>query len=177
MPLPERLIRAMPHRRPITARIPPDFCASERAAVHGKILALKGQIRDLLRELNELTPVGRLSSELVVEIFTYLQQEQQWSSPKKTPFILTLTHVSRSWRAIALNCPALWNEIFFSDKTLVGEWLRRSRSSNLYVKMQVPLDSVLQQTFEHFHRIRGLWLEMPKSPTLASSIAPFSTLS
>ncbi|TFK68644.1 hypothetical protein BDN72DRAFT_960136 [Pluteus cervinus] len=133
----------------ITAQIPANLYASERAAV-------KERIRDLLRKLNRLTPVGRLSPELLVEIFSYLQNEW-WS----TPALLKITHVSHCWRVAALNCSALWAEINFYNKNYVSEWLKRSRSSNLYISMDIPRDEgAFQLTLSHLHRIRELRLEV-----------------
>ncbi|TFK68650.1 hypothetical protein BDN72DRAFT_733838, partial [Pluteus cervinus] len=80
--------------------------------IDAKILALKAQLRDLFQERNAVAPVGRMLPELLVQVFSYLRRE--WSvggENGKVPLTLKFTHVSRHWRAVALNCPALWNEI------------------------------------------------------------------
>ncbi|TFK68642.1 hypothetical protein BDN72DRAFT_821040 [Pluteus cervinus] len=120
------------------------------ALVDEKILALQSQIRGLSQRRNELIPVGRLFPEVLVEIFSYLKREW-WTGPScKVPLVLKLTHVSRRWRAVALDCPVLWNEIFFQNETYVAKWLERSQSSNLYISVEATRrhEGTIQKVFE-----------------------------
>ncbi|TFK68649.1 hypothetical protein BDN72DRAFT_841535 [Pluteus cervinus] len=138
------------------------------ALIDGKILALKEQIRELSQDRNELVPVGRLFPDVLVEIFSYLKREWGTGPNGKVPFTLNLTHVSHRWRAAALNCAALWNEIFFQDEKLVAEWLKRSHSSKLCVSVEARLEDkgAIQDMLGQLHRIRYLQVKI-LSPSIS----------
>ncbi|TFK68651.1 hypothetical protein BDN72DRAFT_897982 [Pluteus cervinus] len=153
---------------PIATQTPLNNYAKQRDAIDAKILPLRAQIREFLEERNEWTPAGRLAPEILVEIFSYLQREWDgWN--RKFPFLLKLTHVSRRWRAAAITCPSLWNEISFENKTLVEQWLKRSASSDLYVTVGTKRgDYAIRQVFAHLHRIRHLSVDLTSARYLPS---------
>ena len=46
--------------------------------------------------------------------------------------LLTLTHVCRDWRNVALSVSSLWSNIaYYDDPHTIGEWLQRSRNAPL----------------------------------------------
>ncbi|KAI0063913.1 hypothetical protein BV25DRAFT_1785027, partial [Artomyces pyxidatus] len=70
---------------------------------------------------NAIAPISRLPSEVVVVVFAFLSLElQTW---KDNLGWITVPHVCRRWRDIALNAATLWREISLA---LGAEWTSTS---------------------------------------------------
>ncbi|KAI5885016.1 uncharacterized protein SCHCODRAFT_01257291 [Schizophyllum commune H4-8] len=57
--------------------------------------------------------IGKLSSDVLSEIFSFVCDDCILTSRTSTPVVLP--HVSRFWRALALGCPTLWSSIHIGD--------------------------------------------------------------
>lgn len=105
-------------------------------------------------------PVNRLPYELLSSIFQVAIEDSETNE-------ITISHVSRWWRSIAINSPTLWTQIEVNDSeassTLASVYLERSSQSPLDVKYSRSHSSI--QTFTdmilpHIDRWRSLSLEI-----------------
>ncbi|KAI0794149.1 hypothetical protein C8Q74DRAFT_559995 [Fomes fomentarius] len=97
---------------------------------HARILV------DLKTRLNSLTPICRLPSELLALVFvTYVDDlhHTAYSRARLMKTWITVTHVCRHWRAVALSTPRLWSYIYASNPSVCSELIVRSKSSPLFV--------------------------------------------
>ncbi|TFK49436.1 hypothetical protein OE88DRAFT_1737048 [Heliocybe sulcata] len=85
-------------------------------------------------------PIDRLPNELTLEIWSYnISHRNTW---RIVPFIVDMSWVSRRWRAVALNAPELWSDIylsFWNRKVGVVE-AQLQRSKDLLLSITVDLN-------------------------------------
>lgn len=94
----------------------------------GKIQTL---ISDMSMFRNAFAPVSHLPQEVVLEVFVTIRDSTpnvQW---------ITVTHVSRDWRNIAIGYSPLWTCIDLPSPS-AREFIRRSRTSPLTVRVAQP---------------------------------------
>ena len=118
----------------------PDFAAILRSVpdVDAVICRLQDHIRTLNTLRNSLVPVADLPEEILLHIFSQLAELHDLGRPAKgvsEPACqyrwITVTHVCRAWRRIALKCPALWARISFGNSEVVSAFLERSGNCSL----------------------------------------------
>lgn len=81
------------------------------------------------RRLNELTPIGQLPSELLVEVLIY--RSGLWHSREFS--WIEVSHVCHRWREVALQCPMLWSKIYTRSPQRTREMLLCSKQAALDV--------------------------------------------
>jgi hypothetical protein len=135
--------------------------ADARRRIDQEMQRLEDAMRTLKSRRNMLAPISYLPPEILSQIFFYCASE---STDHKNPLDwIKVGHVSRHWRAVALNSPNLWGAIVFSRPKWVEEMLKRSKMANLIVKADLTwvtpkvLESV-QIALRHSARIRELGL-------------------
>ena len=89
--------------------------------------------------------VDRLTDEIIANVFLYLACDSTLNPfSKSTSWPWTIvTHVCRLWRDIALDYPILWVQIehrLYGCRKWVLPFLQRSRTSGLYVRIELPYD-------------------------------------
>lgn len=91
--------------------------------------------------MHELTPsqsIDTLPAELLSTVFLHLRQVRRYR--QLLPFQVTISHVCRHWRQVAISTPQLWSSItLFSKRSLpcLEEWLRRSGAAPLDVRLDL----------------------------------------
>ncbi|KXN87490.1 hypothetical protein AN958_08795 [Leucoagaricus sp. SymC.cos] len=115
--------------------------------------------------------INTLPPEILSKIFLPLRQIRRYQ--RIIPFQVSLTHVCRHWRQVAISTPQLWSSItLFSSKSFpcVSEWLTRSGSVPLDVRLDlfaadfrgevtVPwLEDNLARIVSNIYRFRHLFL-------------------
>ncbi|TFK22470.1 hypothetical protein FA15DRAFT_596090, partial [Coprinopsis marcescibilis] len=83
----------------------------ERTRIDARIAVLEAQIQDLRFERNTLSVTSKLPPELLGRVFLYHQKNNPGQHYSGVPTVYKISHVSRYWRAVALNCPQLWSTI------------------------------------------------------------------
>ncbi|KAK7019156.1 hypothetical protein VNI00_018188 [Paramarasmius palmivorus] len=103
-----------------------------------RVLRAKENLCKFLTERNSLLSICRLPNEVLGLIITLGVQEIR-AGMRPDPFQsmpvswLWSTHVCRHWRAVALECPAIWDTPDFTRPKLAREMLLRAKSTPLYV--------------------------------------------
>ncbi|TFK72272.1 hypothetical protein BDN72DRAFT_957435 [Pluteus cervinus] len=111
----------------------------------------------LLKRRNSLSPISRLSSDVLLYIFQYVQPqlreygfaENRNSSspfalhavPDQFQWVRATTHVCSQWRDLAINSPTLWTTITFPHPMWTSEVLKRSRLVPLTIVFEPRPDS------------------------------------
>ncbi|PCH44167.1 hypothetical protein WOLCODRAFT_164956 [Wolfiporia cocos MD-104 SS10] len=122
---------------------------------------------------NSLAPISRLPSEIMTEIFIahlnicYVECMRNHTLYWKR--ITSISHVCSRWRSVALGCQKLWSCVVVNTHPeWMEEVLRRSRSTSLVLRVEVPAESQ-EQMQRSLHvvlsrkcRIHDLWVVAPK---------------
>ncbi|KAI6116403.1 hypothetical protein F5141DRAFT_663267 [Pisolithus sp. B1] len=125
-----------------------------------KAVAAQKVVIDELVKARAIQHIERLPNELLAEIFLYIRGDRP-----------NLVSVSRRWRAVIINTPGFWNEIYLdfysSLPMLLKSHLERSRQTPLTMVLgsydEEPLDVVIR----HADRLRTLWILIPTSQILS----------
>ncbi|EIW73847.1 hypothetical protein CONPUDRAFT_160644 [Coniophora puteana RWD-64-598 SS2] len=121
--------------------------------------------RALRYRVNSFSLVCRLLPELLAEIFAHLRD----SSNGRKRDIMTVTHICRHWREVALAFPHLWATIIYDEDHPSTElfWLmyERAKEATLAVAYHLDLDDKKLGLFQHVlgqvYRIQELSLALP----------------
>ena len=119
---------------------------------------------DTKYNLNELTPAGRLSPEALTILFSHYIAASMQTHPNNSPnskkwYAWTkVTHVCHHWRVVALGSPGLWTDIVVQNQAIVEEFLRRSGSAPLHIKVPAkqPNIDALVSVLASFNHIRSI---------------------
>ncbi|TFK59532.1 hypothetical protein BDN72DRAFT_865076 [Pluteus cervinus] len=118
-----------------------DFNAAERHRLERIIRKLSRRVLRLKSRYNEHAPINRLPPELLTRIFFMLQSNFFSVTPNAYYEWTVVTHVSRSWRALALETKTLWTGITQDANIEQSPWiatsLERSRPCTLDVVMEL----------------------------------------
>ncbi|KAH9940823.1 uncharacterized protein BXZ73DRAFT_42496 [Epithele typhae] len=126
-----------------------DAAAVARKTIEAEIHIHASAISTLQTRYNALSPAVKLPPELLSEIFTHIAadcyNERKTNSTSPVYKWITLGHVCRVWRNVALNTPRLWSRIVFTRKTEIIETMfSRSKKAPLWVSAAIaPRDSRL----------------------------------
>ncbi|TFK67027.1 hypothetical protein BDN72DRAFT_899311, partial [Pluteus cervinus] len=148
-----------------------DPLLAEQKRILKRIRKLHRRIHRLKTWHNELAPINRLPPELLIRIFFGLQSNFLIESAEKYYAWIVVTHVSRSWRALALETKQLWSGI---SQTMEGHELQsilpwgamsveRSIPSKLDVAVTIGPRRALARipaVFDQIHRIRTLQIKI-----------------
>lgn len=120
--------------------------------------------------------IDRLPPETLAAIFVHLSKEERDSHGRNSSSLIqdlvSITHVCRFWRQVAINAPDLWNKINTTNLEAVDTFLERSGAVPLSVDLR-PLDrEILLAVTPHVHRFRQFSLSAPRDP----DYNPFVTL-
>jgi hypothetical protein len=96
-----------------------------REQIHKDVRVLVDQAHALSIRSNELALVSRLPPEILSKIFIDLRVAVINHNHVDLTWIY-VSQVCSHWRAVALNCPRLWNRIVFSRPRWVSQMLSRS---------------------------------------------------
>jgi len=114
-----------------------------------------------------IAQIDQLPPEMLVAIFTHLsKQERDPPGHKALHFVqdlVSVTHVCRSWRQVAIAAPELWTEITMANPDAVKAFLERSGAVPLNVGLRLGSGAkfdqdLLDAVIPHVHRLRQLAL-------------------
>ncbi|TFK64817.1 hypothetical protein BDN72DRAFT_861107 [Pluteus cervinus] len=139
--------------------------------IDDEIEILMHQVRQFKSQRNGHSIASTLPVEVISEIFMITQvQTYDPDDPVSTLKLwLSITHVSRHWRAVALECSQLWTPIYSLPEAGIQEFLSRSKKAALFVDIwRSPVsqdqdggdysDVLLATVFSQCSRIRELRL-------------------
>ncbi|KAI0369208.1 hypothetical protein BV20DRAFT_968409 [Pilatotrama ljubarskyi] len=116
--------------------------AAKRQAILDDIQAAERAIIELKGSLNTLTDIARLPPELLSEVFLHVAKSSYEERKNNYhPYYggsrfyawITVSHVCRNWRAVALNTPRLWGHIILTSRPVVESVLARSKKAPLLI--------------------------------------------
>lgn len=108
---------------------------ARRATILADIERHARAIVELKTRLNSLTPICRLPSELLASMFVTYVDDFHQTRYSAYPFWITVTHICRHWRAVALSTPRFWSHIYVSNPSFCSQLIVRSKSSPLFVDL------------------------------------------
>ncbi|RDB20806.1 hypothetical protein Hypma_012032 [Hypsizygus marmoreus] len=115
-----------------------------RRQIDQEMQRLEDSLRALKFRRNFLAPISRLPPEILAKIFSFRAAESvEGTNPLEW---IRVSHVSRYWRAVALETPSIWGTLVFSRPKWSEEMLKRSKMANLVVK--ADLMCITPKTFE-----------------------------
>ncbi|KZT64940.1 hypothetical protein DAEQUDRAFT_759643 [Daedalea quercina L-15889] len=151
-----------------------------REEIEGEITRYLAYVAALRTHLNTFTPISVLPPEVLCEVFLHVAgvgKHDISSSP--TPYRwISVSHVCKHWRAVALNCPVLWGNVTVTPQVeWMTELLERSKSAPLYVSMTILRFSVPYfnreeeeastiMVFSHLARMRSLSITAARALTV-----------
>ncbi|KAL1944912.1 hypothetical protein VTO73DRAFT_2532 [Trametes versicolor] len=132
-------------------------------------------IIDLRGRLNTMTSIARLPPELLSEVFLHVVRDSYYTdlSPNYPPYgtarfynWVKVSHVCRSWRAIALGTPRLWGHIILTKRPVVEDILARSKKAPLLVRACILSSTderaqLLENVLQDSSRLQELRLSGP----------------
>ncbi|KAH9857714.1 hypothetical protein C2E23DRAFT_881283 [Lenzites betulinus] len=125
---------------------------------------LHEQIAELQTIHNLVAPVNNLPPELLSMTFAYVEAGSTGNKD-----LITITHVCRHWRDIALQAPVLWTRIALKHPEGVRTFLDRSKALPLTVSLstdQLPIVATVRSLTAEIHRTRSLKVCIPPSLAL-----------
>ncbi|KIK44281.1 hypothetical protein CY34DRAFT_802889 [Suillus luteus UH-Slu-Lm8-n1] len=123
--------------------------------------AAKQESKRVLRSRrNELLPIFRLPTEILVMVFKNVEEDHRLdeSAHSDVPACVVVSRVCKYWRSVAYACPALWTHIRSTNPHLVAIMLEKSRNFPLVVmyKTPAPPRHCLKPILSHLPRIESL---------------------
>ncbi|KAF5387398.1 hypothetical protein D9757_005781 [Collybiopsis confluens] len=153
-----------------------------------EILNHEEAVRELKSRRNLLAPISKLPAEILCTIFMFCNapdHANMYAPAEITRWRwIIVTHISRLWRASAMNCPILWSKPEFTKTDWAYEMIRRSKKAPLTIEVNsnywlTPrvVDAV-SEGLKHLDRINEIHLTASRDnmEKLLSSInlpAPF----
>ena len=114
--------------------------------------------------------IDKLPPETLAAIFVHLSKQQPDSPGRSSSYfvedLLSITHVCRFWRQVAINAPELWTEITMKNPEAVEAFLERSGAVPLNVDLHLgpgtePPCGILEAVAPHSHRFRRFSIFAP----------------
>ncbi|KAI0264872.1 hypothetical protein BC834DRAFT_237067 [Gloeopeniophorella convolvens] len=133
-----------------------------RAVILEKVISTESRLRSLYTQLNALTPVSLLPTELLARIFHLLRDSRDYDKDARLPLSVAVTHVCRHWREVALSDSSLWSALRNSAPRCSQKWLTemliRSKNAPLDIEVYEPHTNFLHSLTHHSSRISRLCL-------------------
>lgn len=119
----------------VTAFSQPDAIKAAQTDIDGEIRRLNNYICSLKSRRNSLCRISRLPPEVISEVFLVFAEQLQAQDRFKVDFKwITVTHVCRLWRDIALQHGRLWGKIDTTRPDRTGAFIDRSKGAPLAVR-------------------------------------------
>lgn len=119
----------------VTAFSQPDAVEAAQSDIDNEILRLTSYICSLKSRKNSLCRVSRLPPEVLSEVFLVLAEQLQAQERFRVDLRwITVAHVCRLWRNIALQHGRLWGKIDITSPDRTGGFVDRSKGAPLAVR-------------------------------------------
>ena len=114
--------------------------------------------------------IDKLPPETLAAIFVHLSKQEPDSPGRSSSYfvedLLSITHVCRFWRQVAINAPELWTEITMKNPKAIEAFLERSGAVSLNVGLHLgpgtePPCGILEAVAPHSHRFRRFSIFAP----------------
>ena len=136
------------------------------ARIEEEIIWHKLALSDLYIRRNTFSPIFCLPTEILATIFILCARDcylvislHNWWN---------VSHVCHHWREVALNCPTLWTHISKLPHRWTEEFLDRSKTAPLKIRITVPYTTqvsrwvtTVEKVMQHAERIQELSLDLP----------------
>src|SRR5712672_4807014 len=128
----------------------------------------------MLTRRNMFVPISVLPVEILVHIFhlnAVVAASARTYSPTLSPGLVSVMHVCRHWRQVALNDSTLWTEFSTSprDEDWISERLSRARNAPLIIELGASVDRDMVFLFTpHISHTRELYLR--NIPSITHSV-------
>ncbi|KAF5321151.1 hypothetical protein D9619_001173 [Psilocybe cf. subviscida] len=127
-----------------------------RRTIYEEIQQCERRILGLRSQLNRYTSVAKLPPEILLQIFAKLTEDGGLVDSIKC---VPITHVSRQWRSLALDAPALWTNLSSINLHWTIAMLERSKGAPLTVLMDEKSYLVPVPILKHLSRVKSLTIE------------------
>ncbi|KAI0264931.1 hypothetical protein BC834DRAFT_970491 [Gloeopeniophorella convolvens] len=139
------------------------------------------RLRTLYTELNALVIISLLPAELLAHIFCLIRDDEHSIIYASSTCWITVTHVCRLWREVALGDASLWSRIGCCPflKEPFTEMFARSKGTlvDVFHVCSRPSTQYLHELSRHASRIRELCLHGLETPTLCENAQAVLSLS
>ncbi|KAI0264841.1 hypothetical protein BC834DRAFT_970411 [Gloeopeniophorella convolvens] len=142
----------------------PELRRNLRATILEDINSTELRMRLLYAQLNALSPISLLPTELLAHIFHLLRDDRDYyEDVPQLPLLSAVTHVCCHWREVALSDSSLWSAIWDiiprrCNQQWLIEMLSRSKNAPLDVNLDTPHTDLLHSLTRHSSRISRLAL-------------------
>ena len=120
---------------PVTAFSQPDAIKAAQTDIDSEIQRLNDLICSLKSRRNSLCSVSRLPPEVLSEVFLDLAEQLQAQDRFKVDFTwVTLAHVCRLWRHVALQHGRLWGKVDITKSDRTRVFVDRSNGAPLAIR-------------------------------------------
>ena len=125
---------------------------------------------------NTLVPISRLTSEILVSIFSLLSSSvfSISSQPFAAPFIFS--HVCHKWREISLNFPHLWSRINFTQLTLASTAKMLTRAKTVPLHLEADLTGWGREQIDAFERLLNGHISQTRDLRISGPLPAFGQL-
>ncbi|TFY64321.1 hypothetical protein EVJ58_g2690 [Rhodofomes roseus] len=150
-----------------------------RQAIEAEIARYSNYLIDLRTRLNTFASISVLPPEVLSEVFMHTAgaggrstaQSDRWGIYMESltrPYSwIRVSHVCRHWRAVALNCPALWGNLTVTkQREWMEEVLGRSKKAPLYVSVDISMSLPMGLSATFYPRVNS-----PQEDSLASILS------
>ncbi|KAI0061503.1 hypothetical protein BV25DRAFT_1826645 [Artomyces pyxidatus] len=141
-----------------------ELLLAERDAAAKALLSINARI-------NTAAPVSRLAPEILAQIFSYCAEDEMTWRRKEGAGVgwISVTHVCRRWRQIALDYSRLWRHIILPlNNRLAEEWISRAKAAPITVSWihasthKISADRLIPSTLSQvecldFHEFNGIY--------------------
>ena len=136
------------------------------------IARLEESARALKSRRNELSPISRLPVEILCNIFSFIEDNNNFYLGRIPESWTNFSHVSQHWRLSALSAPELWTKIPLSYPRWAREMLIRSKKATLTIRSDLFCNS----NPKAFQLIRSCLYEMNRVGEIDIDMIPGLTL-
>ncbi|KAJ2921808.1 hypothetical protein H1R20_g15288, partial [Candolleomyces eurysporus] len=139
-----------------------------REEVDQRIAELESEIRALKTHRNLVADTSLLPPEILSNIFIALRRIVANGYSYRSSWV-RVTHVCRHWRAVALDCPALWSDLLFVNPKGTEVMLQRAKNAPLTVKFAAypaTFNDILCKIASQTGRLREVELRSGSNTTL-----------
>ena len=156
-----------------------------RRALEAEIAMHADAIIDLKGRINTIAPISKLPPEMLAEVFLHVVANYHCEPGRLVHNAamfsykwITITHVCRAWRDIALNTPRLWSYLVLASPEMTEMVLARSKMAPLCVTATILSASdwrfkLLETIMQNSRRIKDVYV-VGSARVLRSLVAKWS---
>ncbi|KAH8091674.1 hypothetical protein BXZ70DRAFT_952818 [Cristinia sonorae] len=142
--------------------------AAARHSLQEQIQTHLSAIVALKTRINTCMTIGRIPVEILARIFFWIVVGTHDTRSSRGTRWITITHVCRHWRQVALNTPTLWTDICVEGTVEpAATFLKRSKGAQLHIHVEMSLIApdirLLHAVAAESHRAATLSLDLEQN--------------